>query len=305
MEVVNMEEDLSTKINLLKDVLVEFSHFELENGRAIQDCVEKFKVPRQWILNVTLSPTVAASCAGTDLTFLTDPAKRHCSHSWISHHHRTKFYQQCLSAFDINTVRKKAIYATRNLENIASTLKTEIVDKGAYKVGGGSTMIAGGILGGIGLLLSASTGPVGLTLVGVGAILGFSGSITTSLFGKHSSFSIQEAQLQMTQLKDIHIAISNLLVLYADASKSSVKFENKFKKKSMKVMARVEENFRVLNAGSPNGIEDLREGFIAFATLNHFTLEKFIFSPIFETMLPFNKPILYVLMRFLRVQSYT
>ena len=46
-EVDDIEGDFITKIKLLNDVLVEFYLFELENGKAIRDCVEKSGVPRQ------------------------------------------------------------------------------------------------------------------------------------------------------------------------------------------------------------------------------------------------------------------
>ena len=251
-EVDVIKEDPTAKAQLLKDVLVKFYRFELENGKAIRDCVERFRVPRQWILNVDLNESDVDSCEGTELSFLTNPAKSHCLYSWISNHHRSKFYQKCLAAFPINSIRKKALSATRNMENLASLFKTEMLDRGAHKVGGGSTMIAGGVLGGIGLLLSA-TGPIGISLVIGGALLGASGSIAT-MFGKHSDFSIQEAELQMTQLKDTHDSISSLLTLYGEAAKNLKSFEETFAAQCEEVLDRVQTNYGVLlNVGLNTG----------------------------------------------------
>ena len=253
-EVDVIKGDFRAKHQLLKDVLVKFYSFELENGEAIRDCVEKFRVPRQWILNVDLNRSDVDYCKGTELTFLTNPAQVHCLYSWISVHHRAKFYQQCLTAFPINSIRKMALSATRNMENLASIFKTDMLDKEVHKVGGGSTMIAGGggVLGGIGLLLSA-TGPIDLKLVGVGALLGASGSNTT-LFGRHSDFSIQEAKLQMTQLKDTHNSISNLLILYGEATKNLKSFETTFAAQCKEVMDRVQINYlNLLNLGLDTG----------------------------------------------------
>ena len=239
-EVDDIEGDSKIKTSLLNDVLVEFYLFELENGKAIRDCVEKSGVPRQWVLNDNQKGD--ASCVGTELTFLTNPLKQHCRHSWISRHHRSKFYQQCLQNFTMENVRRKALSATRDLENIASVFKTEMMDKGVHKVSGGSTMIAGGILGGAGLLLSA-TGPIGLTLVGVGAALGIAGSVTT-MFGKDSTNTVQEAHLQMTQLRDLHNTISNLLVLYGESIKHLTAFETRFAGQSKAVMDRIERKYQ-------------------------------------------------------------
>ena len=252
-EVDTMNDDFIAKNQLLKDVLVKFYRFELENGQAIRDCVEKFRIPVQWILNVDLNKSDVDSCKGTELSFLSSNGRySHCLYSWISNHHRSKFYQKCLAAFPINSIRKKALSATRNMENLASLFKTEMLDRGAHKVGGGSTMIAGGVLGGIGLLLSA-TGPIGITLVIGGALLGASGSIAT-MFGKHSDFSIQEAELQMTQLKDTHDSISNLLTLYGEAAKNLKTFEETFAAQCEEVLDRVQTNYGVLlNVGLNTG----------------------------------------------------
>ena len=238
-EVDDIEGDFIKKNELLKNVLVNFYHSELENGKSIVGCVEKSGVPRQWVLNDNQKGD--ASCVGTELTFLTNPMKTYCRHSWISLHHRSKFYEQCLQNFTMEDVRRKALTATRNLENIASVFKTEMMDKGIHKVAGGSTMIAGGILGGAGLLLSA-TGPIGLTLVGVGAALGIAGSVTT-MFGKDSSNTVQEALLEMEQLKDLHNKISNLLVLYGESTKNLTAFEKNFALESKAVMDRIERKY--------------------------------------------------------------
>lgn len=238
-EVDDIEGNTITKIDLLSDVLVKFYRFEEENGRAIVDCVEKSGVPRQWVLNYKHKDD--ASCVGTELTFLTNPMKQRCHHSWISLHHRSKFYEQCLQNFTMENVRKKALTATRNLENFASVFKTEMMDKGVHKVAGGSTMIAGGILGGAGLLLSA-TGPIGLTLVGVGAALGIAGSVTT-MFGKDSTNIVQEAYKQMEELRDLHNTISNFLVLYGESIQHLTDFETKFAGKSKAVMDRIERKY--------------------------------------------------------------
>jgi len=264
-ELNTLENNPYAKSNFIDSARVEFYEFEKENGKAIRDCVEKFGVHLQWTLNFDLQTD--PSCAGSELTFLTNPRQSHCIHSWISPHHRSKFYQQCLGKFDINAVRKQAIFATRNLEYVAFKFKNEMKDKGAHRVGGGSAMIAGGILGGVGLLLPA-TGPVGIILVVVGTALGFAGSITT-IFGQDSSASIATANRQMIQLKDTHDSISNLLVLYGETTQSIENLENKFVVMRQELMDRIETNYGVLfntvvDGGklvkSANDLTKLKEG---------------------------------------------
>merc|ERR1712061_65484 len=86
-----------------------------------------------------------------------------------------------------------------------------------------------------------------------GAALGIAGSVTT-MFGEDSSFSVQEAKLQMTQLKDNYDTISNLLVLYGEATKDLDSFERKFALQSKNVMDKVVKNYGVLtNIGLNTG----------------------------------------------------
>jgi len=263
MVVERYKNDPNSRIELVSNVTLEFYRYEKENHQVIRDCVEKHGVEVQWVLrNDLLRSHKRAACKGSELSFLS--SKQDCRHDWISQQHRSQFYQECLEKFDMKELRKRSTFGIRRLENLANIFKTNMLDKAAHQIGGGSTLIAAGILGGAGVLLPA-TGPVGLILVGISAVLGAAGSIAT-FFGKDSTSTISEAKGQIILLKQQHDAISNLLVLYGKANSERFdEIEHKdFEARSQEVMDRIQENYLSIVTAGSNVIKSKKNLFNSF-----------------------------------------
>jgi hypothetical protein len=138
-----------------------------------------------------------------------------CTPVWNNLRDRMVFYTKCLERYDIYAYRRTSIFASRRLKNLAFELhRTQ--KEGAYnKIGAGGTMIAGGILAGIGVLLAPFTGgaSLGLTLQYVGVAISLSATMAT-FFGPSPEKTINESIEQLRDLKENGNSISTLLLLY-------------------------------------------------------------------------------------------
>ena len=90
-------------------------------------------------------------CVGHDLDFLDNPDFDMCPFNWHNNHLRKEFYTECLENYDVLTLRERAKSAARDLQILAFEIKRATENKGWRQVGGGTALIVGGLLGGLGL----------------------------------------------------------------------------------------------------------------------------------------------------------
>ena len=74
---------LSEKLQIESSVPVEFKFLEMEFGKEIRNCVEKFGVEKQWILTKNYSKANQGICRNKSLEFLTDTEYQDCSYKWL------------------------------------------------------------------------------------------------------------------------------------------------------------------------------------------------------------------------------
>ena len=108
---------------------------------------------------------------------------------WYNLKDRAEFYETCLMSHEIAKFKQSGVSASRNLQDLAFELQKLEKQKATNRIGGGSAMIAGGIMGGIGVLLTPFT---------------FGGSIAMS------ALSLTTGALSFICIKSVHDPISTL-----------------------------------------------------------------------------------------------
>lgn len=154
----------------------------------------------------------------TDILETMLSANSPCRPVWNNLRVRMEFYQNCLKSYDIRNFKRKGVSASRTLQRLAYELHTAEKQKGNNQVGGGSAMIAGGIMAGIGVLLTPITGGASLALTAsaltiAGTGISMSGTLAT-MFGSDPTKFVHEATMEIKDLKEDGNSIAALLLLY-------------------------------------------------------------------------------------------
>ena len=203
-----------------------------KGGRIIRDCVMQKNVTPAWTVfeeNRTFDNNTVhfKMCAEemikpeqpSALMFLVEKIGQ-CPLQWISPEHRAIFYHTCLRRQNINTFKRKATSSMRKLQKIAFAIKAESETKGSIVAGGGSAKIVGGVLAGIGIVLSPLTGGASLTLKLLGTGIAMAGSMATFF----SPTILNDHQQEMKELADDAETLATLLLLYTQSSSAVFDF---------------------------------------------------------------------------------
>ena len=136
-----------------------------------------------------------------------------CLPVWYNLRDRVEFYESCLISEDIQSYRRLGKDASDKLQSLAFDLHKHEKQNAYNRIGGGSAMISGGIMAGIGVLLTPITAGGSLALSVAGGALSLSGSLAT-LFGPNPTKYVSDSMKEMKELQDRGNSISALLLLY-------------------------------------------------------------------------------------------
>ena len=148
-----------------------------------------------------------------------------CLPMWYNLKDRAEFFESCIKSYDIRSFKRKGRAASDRLETLAFNLHKHEKQNAKNKIGGGSAMIAGGIMAGIGVLLAPVTGGGSLALSYTGSALSLSGTIA-SMIGENPEKVVNDAVTEMKELRDDGNSISALLILYMVSHDDLQKFAN-------------------------------------------------------------------------------
>ena len=206
---------------------------ELQTVKLIQSCADH-GVPVEWtvfprkirnslrlqrLCNVTNSNTSLAQMLGLGEGHWIPPAHG-CPLQWISPLHRAVFYQRCLHKFDIASFKRKARSASRRLQDLAFEQKREFNAAVSKRMLGGVGMILGGIISGMGIVLTPGTAGGSISIFGAGISLVGSAAAT---FGQKA---VRDGEEELTKLKQDSQQLSILLLLYTQSASSVSDFQD-------------------------------------------------------------------------------
>ena len=190
---------------------------ELEGKRIISNCAKnklglsRMNLPFGWMNSSRCNLENETDILGTLRNQNGD-----CLPMWYNLRDRMEFYKACLKSYDIRKFKQSGTSASRNLQDLAFELHKLEKQKANNRLGGGSAMIAGGIMGGIGvqLPLFAFEGSNASSSLSLKAnALSLSGSLAT-MFGENPQKKVNDAAKEIQGLKDEGSSISALLILY-------------------------------------------------------------------------------------------
>lgn len=194
---------------------------EVEGMKIIEDCarnklrLNNSNLPFGWMKRSRCDLQDETDILGTWRTNNAD-----CLPMWYNLRDRLEFYETCLKSYDIENFRQKGFNASEKLQNLAFELHKLEKQNSNNKLTGKSSVIASGIMSGMGVLLAPSYyGGVSLASIPFDktySAFSLSGTIESdeSLFGENPLKKVSDAVKEMKELRDDGNSIAALLVLY-------------------------------------------------------------------------------------------
>jgi len=206
----------STKENIT-NTKVGFNPLEKANLQLINKCTDDYKVEKVWFLEAKQSDD-DEFCETTDLP-LGGIVTEKCVPYWTSFELQGTFYGSCLRNFPRYQLFKRSRSSIMILDGIGFDLRKSEIKNADAQVGGGSALIAGGLLG---LILAPFTFGGSIYLAATAAGLAVSGSIATlasqSKFGNDVEKSIAEAKEEFNSIQSDANDVNTLLALYTQSN---------------------------------------------------------------------------------------
>lgn len=189
---------------------LDFDRREVEKFNIIVDCVKVKGVDMEFVPK-NKSDT---KCMGLFEKDSLNMFFTMCSAEWISGYNRVTFFEKCLKETNIEAFHRKIRQQSKLLEQVAFNVERYSVDFSDARIAGGSQLIAGGLLCGLGIIIPPLA-PIA-SFLGIGlTITGSTTTMASTLLG--SSWTDGEARRakdEMSKMEEEYNNLANVIGLY-------------------------------------------------------------------------------------------
>jgi len=200
---------------------VEFSYQESHpefREEILAKCLRQ-GVEEQWIMKGTQesSDEFCNNVSISPASYLTElQYQGKCKPSWLSLDLRAAFYMECLERFDFDGLVSRVQSDVRSMDEIAIAYRKAELKSAETSVGVGASYISGGILAGVGLMLSPFTAGGSLFLTGIGSAIVGGSSIASlvDLFSDNDERLIIDAAERAKDIKKDVGFLEELMTIY-------------------------------------------------------------------------------------------